>query len=114
MRLLLEEYEQGKNNFYIHEEKEEWMEKRIATLYRGDGGRNLKLSAKAQKTIKRLQKEKMSHAIGYIGAVDPYTGEVFYGKTVIEASKLGRKALNNPEAVFYFVRVGSSVVETIG
>jgi hypothetical protein len=66
----------------------------------------LKLTSKAEKVVKRLINVRSSGKVGFIAAVDPQTGETFYGKTVVEAAKNGRKAKNNPKAVFFFVRVG--------
>ena len=66
----------------------------------------LKLSAKAQEIVKRLIDSKDPEKVGNIAAVDPQTGEVFYGKSVAEATAEGRKMKNDPKAVFFFVRVG--------
>ena len=51
----------------------------------------LKLSPKAKEVKSRLVSSRDSEKTGYIAAVDPQTGEAFYGKTVAEAAKKGRK-----------------------
>jgi len=66
----------------------------------------LKLSSKAEEVVRRLTNFKDSDKVGYIAAVDPQTGEAFYGKIEVEAAKEGRRAKNDPKAVFFFVRVG--------
>ena len=73
----------------------------------------LKLSSKAEEAVKRLINFKGSDKVGYIAAVDPQTGETFYGKTVVEAAKKGREAKNRPKAVFFFVRVGYPSVHVL-
>jgi hypothetical protein len=73
----------------------------------------LKLSSKAKEITSRLIGSKDSEKTGYIAAVDPQTGEVFYGKTVVEAAKEGRKSKKNPKAVFFFVRVGYPSVHVL-
>ena len=73
----------------------------------------LKLSPKAQEVTARLVSSKNSERIGYIAAVDPETGEVFYGRTVAEAAKEGRKRKSDPKAVFFFVRVGYPSVHVL-
>jgi hypothetical protein len=73
----------------------------------------LKLSPKAQEVTARLVDPKNSERAGYIAAVDPQTGEIFYGKTVAEAAKEGRKRKNDPKAVFFFVRVGYPSVHVL-
>ena len=50
---------------------------------------------------------------GLIAAVDPKTGEAFYGNSIVEAVKLGRKTKNDPVAVFFFVKVGYPLVQVI-
>ena len=66
----------------------------------------LKLSPRAREVTAKLVSSKDSERAGYIAAVDPQTGEIFYGKTVAEAAKEGRKRKNDLKAVFFFVRVG--------
>lgn len=66
----------------------------------------LKLSLKAENVVKKLSKYKNSDKKGFIAAVDPKTGETYYGKSVVEAAKIGRITKNQPKAVFYFVRIG--------
>jgi len=73
----------------------------------------LKLSPKAKEVTARLVGSKDSERAGYIAAVDPQTGEIFYGKTVAEAAKEGRKRKNEPKAVFFFVRVGYPSVHVL-
>jgi len=71
------------------------------------------LSRRAKSTVKKLIRSKKSSKAGYIGAVDPKTGEVFYGMTIAGASKEGRKKKNDPKATFFFVRVGSPSVHVL-
>jgi hypothetical protein len=66
----------------------------------------LKLSGKAEEIVKSLIDLKDSERAGSIAAVDPETGETYYGETEVQAAKKGRNAKNNPKAVFFFVRVG--------
>ena len=73
----------------------------------------LKLSSKAEEVVKRLVDFKDSDKVGYIAAVDPQTGETFYGKNEVEAAKEGRRAKNDPKAVFFFVRVGYPSVHVL-
>jgi len=73
----------------------------------------LKLSLQAREVIDKLVDSKDSEKIGYIAAVDPQTGEVFYGKTIAEAAKEGRKRKNDPKAIFFFVRVGYPSVHVL-
>jgi len=73
----------------------------------------LKLSPKAKEVTARLVDSKDSESVGHIAAVDPQTGEIFYGKTVAEAAKEGRKNKNDPKAVFFFVRVGYPSVHVL-
>lgn len=73
----------------------------------------LKLSPKAKEITARLVGCKDSEKAGYIAAVDPKTGDVFYGKTVAEAAKEGRKRKKDPEAVFFFARVGYPSVHVL-
>ena len=72
-----------------------------------------KLSSKAQEVVRRLISFEDSDKVGYIAAVDAQTGEAFFGKTVVEAAKKGRKAKNQPKAVFFFVRVGYPSVHVL-
>jgi len=60
----------------------------------------------AQAIVKKLINSKDSDKLGSIAAVDPKTGEVYYGKSVVEASDEGRKAKKDPKAIFFFVKVG--------
>jgi hypothetical protein len=60
----------------------------------------LKLSQQAKDIVRELVQCKDSNRKGYIAIVDPDTGEVYYGKNVREAAKEGRRAKNNPKAVF--------------
>lgn len=64
------------------------------------------LSNRAKQVVKRLASVKDQKKIGCIAAVDPQTGEVFYGKTMAEASEIGRKKKDDSSTVFFFVRVG--------
>ena len=73
----------------------------------------LKLSLKAKEVTNRLVGSKDSEKVGYIAAVDPQTGEAFYGKTVAEAAKEGRKRKKDSKAVFFFVRVGYPSVHVL-
>jgi hypothetical protein len=61
----------------------------------------LKLSRKAKKVTSLLVESKDSEYTGHIAAVDPQTGEVFYGKTIAQAVKEGRRKKNDPKAVFF-------------
>ncbi len=45
--------------------------------------------------------------------MDPRSGETFYGKNEVEAAKEGRRAKNDPKAVFFFVRVGYPSVHVL-
>jgi len=73
----------------------------------------LKLSLKAKEVSGRLTKSKDPEKIGYIAAVDPLTGEVFYGKTIAEAAREGRRSKKDSKAIFFFVRVGSPSVHVL-
>jgi predicted aspartyl protease len=73
----------------------------------------LELSPKAKEVTSRLVASKDSEQTGYIAAVDPRTGDVFYGKTIAEATKEGRKKKNDPKAIFFFVRVGYPSVHVL-
>jgi len=86
---------------------------RIFSYDRDDDKMGLKLSSQAEKIIKKLTSDMGSEKVGYIAAVDPQTGEVFYGKTVVEAAKEGRRTKNNPKAIFFFVRVGHPSVDVL-
>lgn len=73
----------------------------------------LRLSKQAEEIVRKLVDSKDSEKTGYIAAIDPETGEAFYGKTIAEAAKEGRRAKNNPKAVFFFVRVGYPSVHVL-
>lgn len=73
----------------------------------------LKLSNQAKQIADSLIDLKDSEKAGYIVAIEPDTGEVFYGKSVVEAAKEGRRVKNNPNAVFFFVRVGYPSVQVL-
>ncbi|OIP31595.1 MAG: hypothetical protein COW04_08480 [Deltaproteobacteria bacterium CG12_big_fil_rev_8_21_14_0_65_43_10] len=73
----------------------------------------LKLSPKAEGIVRSLINSKDSDKVGYIVALDPLTGETFYGKNEVEASKEGRRAKNDPRAVFFFVKVGYPSVHVL-
>ncbi len=73
----------------------------------------LKLSNQAKSIAASLIDSKNSEKTGYIVAIEPNTGEVFYGNTVVEAAKEGRRVKKNPEAVFFFVRVGYQSVHIL-
>ena len=73
----------------------------------------LKLSGQAKKIVKKLIDSINSEKVGYIAAIDPQTGEIFYGKNVIEAAKEGRRIKNNHKAVFFFVKVGYPSVDVL-
>jgi len=73
----------------------------------------LKLSNQAKQIADSLIDLKDSEKTGYIAAIEPNTGEVFYGNTVVEAAKEGRRGKNNPKAVFFFVRVGYPSVHVL-
>ena len=73
----------------------------------------LKLSPVAEGVVRRLINSKDSDKVGCIAAVDPQTGEIFYGKNEVEAAKEGRRAKNDPKAVFFFVRVGYPSVHVL-
>lgn len=75
--------------------------------------KRLKLSGQAKGIVKRLIDSKDSEKVGYIAAVDPQTGEVFYSKSVVEAAKEGRRVKNDPKATFFFVRVGYPSVHVL-
>ena len=67
----------------------------------------------SEEMVKRLMDSKDTEKAGYIAAVDPQTGEVFYGKNVVEAAKEGRSVKHDPKAVFFFVRVGYPSVHVL-
>jgi hypothetical protein len=73
----------------------------------------MKLSNQAKRVAASLIDSKNSEKTGYIAAIEPDTGEVFYGKSVAEAAKEGRRVKNNPKAVFFFVRVGYPSVHVL-
>ena len=64
----------------------------------------LKLSSQAKEVINRLVDSQDSEKAGHIAAVDPQTGEVFYGKTITEAANEGSKRENDSKAIFFFVK----------
>ncbi len=66
----------------------------------------LNLTEKAKKSVKKLISSKDKSQRGCIAAVNPLTGDFFYGKSVKEAAKEGRKIQEDAKAVFFFVRVG--------
>ena len=68
--------------------------------------RKLKLTGQASEIVRNLINSKDSEKVGNIAAVDPQTGEIFYGKNIAQAAKEGRKIKNDNKAVFFFVRVG--------
>ena len=73
----------------------------------------LKLSSKAEGVVNRLTGSKDSEKAGDIAAVDPQTGEIFYGKTVAAAAKEGRRIKKDPKAIFFFVKVGYPSVHVL-
>jgi hypothetical protein len=73
----------------------------------------LHLSQQAEESVRKLIASKDAEKVGYIAAIDPETGEAFYGKTVGEAAKEGRRAKGNPQAVFFFIRVGYPSVHVL-
>ncbi len=75
--------------------------------------KRLKLSTKARNIVKKLIGFRESEKAGSIAAVDPKTGETFYGKSVVESAKKGRRMKNDPRAVFFFVRVGYPSVHVL-
>jgi hypothetical protein len=46
----------------------------------------LRLSKQAEEIVGKLIDSKDSEKVGYIAAIHPETGEVFYGSTVAEAA----------------------------
>lgn len=73
----------------------------------------LNLSPKAESVVKTLISCKDPDQMGQIAAVDPQTGEVFYGKTIPEVVKIGREAKKDPKSIFFFVKVGYPGVEVL-
>jgi len=73
----------------------------------------LKLSNQEKKVVESLIDSKNSDKAGHIAAIEPETGEIFYGESVVEAAKEGRRVKNNPKAVFFFVRVGYPSVHVL-
>jgi len=73
----------------------------------------LKLSNKAKEIVRKLIDSKDSERAGDIVAIDPVTGEYYFGKTEVEAAIEGRTEKNDPKAVFYFVRIGYPAVHTL-
>jgi hypothetical protein len=73
----------------------------------------LKLSNQAKRVVESLIESKDSDKAGHIAAVEPDTGEIFYGQSVVEAAKEGRRLKKDPKAVFFFVRVGSPSVHVL-
>lgn len=73
----------------------------------------LKLSNQAKSMAESLIDSKNSEKTGYIAAIEPDIGEVFYGRSGVAAAKEGRRMKNNPNAVFYFVRVGYPSVHVL-
>ena len=53
--------------------------------------KKLNLSDKAREVVKKLMGYARADKMGYIAAIDPQTAEVFYGKSIVEAAKTGRK-----------------------
>jgi len=66
----------------------------------------LNLTEKAKQSVKKLTSSKDKSQIGCIAAINPMTGDFFYGKSIKDAAKTGRKLQKDPSAVFFFVRVG--------
>ncbi|PKP57837.1 MAG: hypothetical protein CVT88_03030 [Candidatus Altiarchaeales archaeon HGW-Altiarchaeales-1] len=75
--------------------------------------KRLKLSTKAEETVKKLIDARESENLGFIAAIDPETGETFYGRSVVESAKKGRMIKNDPRAAFFFVRVGYPSVHVL-
>ena len=65
--------------------------------------KKINLSEKANEVIKKLIGSVDTDKLGYIAAIEPQTAEVFYGKSIVEAAKLGRKMKNDIKAIFFFV-----------
>ncbi|MBW8050018.1 MAG: hypothetical protein FVQ77_06740 [Cytophagales bacterium] len=74
---------------------------------------SIRLSAKAKSVINKLVSSKDSDNKGYIAALDSANGEYFLGKTIVDASKKGRIARNNPKAIFHFIRIGYPSVDVL-
>ena len=64
------------------------------------------LSDEAIEVIERLKISKSSEQKGRLAAIDPMTGEIYFGKSIAEAAKKGRLAKNVKKASFYYVKVG--------
>jgi predicted aspartyl protease len=73
----------------------------------------LRLSRQAEAIVKSLIDSQDSERAGSIAAVDPETGEAFFGETEVQAAKEGRRVKNDPKAVFFFVRVGYPSVHVL-
>jgi hypothetical protein len=64
----------------------------------------LKLSPKAKATAERLKQATDSPDKGKIAAIDPESGDIFYGLDELEALEKGWEKY--PEIIFYTVRIG--------
>ena len=64
------------------------------------------LSEEANAVIEKLIASKDREEIGKIAAIEPITGEVYFGKSIAQAAKNGRETINKPKASFFYVKVG--------
>ncbi len=63
--------------------------------------------------LESLINAKDSEKAGHIAVVEPDTGEILYGQSVVETAKEGRRVKKDPKAVFLFVRVSYPSVHVL-
>ena len=64
--------------------------------------------AKSDEVYEKLKSELENKYYGLIVAIEPYSGDYFVGKNVIEAGDKGKQEY--PDKLFYFVRPGFRAV----
>ena len=63
---------------------------------------------KSDEAYEKLKFELENKYYGLIVAIEPYSGDYFVGKSVIEAGDKGKQ--KHPDKIFYFVRPGFRAV----
>ena len=67
-----------------------------------------KFDEKSDEAYEKLKSELEDKYYGLIVAIEPYSGDYFVGKSVIEAGDKGKQ--KHPDKIFYFVRPGFRAV----
>ena len=63
-----------------------------------DNMNRLRLSKQAEAIVESLIHSKDPKRAGSIAAVDPETGETYFGETEVQAAKKGRRIKNDPKS----------------